>query len=130
LGDIWVLICTDLMARGVDFKGVQMVINYDLPQSAVAYIHRIGRTGRAGKKGTAVTFFTEEDMPRLRPIANVVKISGCAVPDWMMSIKQMNTTERRNLRRSAPKRNDIDHDTESSKFKKKRKEKKQRTLDN
>ena len=75
VGDIWVLICTDLMARGVDFKGVQMVINYDLPQSAVAYIHRIGRTGRAGKRGTAVTFFTEEDMPKLRPIANVIKVS-------------------------------------------------------
>lgn len=44
-------------------------------QSAVAYIHRIGRTGRAGKRGTAVTFFTEEDMPRLRPIANVIKVS-------------------------------------------------------
>ena len=43
-------------------------------QSAVAYIHRIGRTGRAGKRGTAVTFFTEEDMPRLRPIANVIKV--------------------------------------------------------
>ena len=38
------LICTDLMARGVDFKGVQMVVNYDLPQSAVSYIHRIGNT--------------------------------------------------------------------------------------
>lgn len=45
LGEIWILICTDLMARGVDFKGVNMVINYDLPQSAVSYIHRIGRTG-------------------------------------------------------------------------------------
>jgi ATP-dependent RNA helicase DDX52/ROK1 len=40
-----VLICTDLMARGIDFKGVNMVINYDMPQSAVAYVHRIGRTG-------------------------------------------------------------------------------------
>ena len=44
-GEIWVLICTDLMARGIDFKGVQMVINYDLPQTAVAYIHRIGKRG-------------------------------------------------------------------------------------
>jgi ATP-dependent RNA helicase DDX52/ROK1 len=58
IGDIWVLICTDLIARGVDFKGVKMVINFDLPQSAVAYIHRIGRTGRAGNRGTAITLFT------------------------------------------------------------------------
>lgn len=89
VGEIWVLICTDLMARGIDFKGVQMVINYDLPQSAVSYIHRIGRTGRAGKKGTAITLFTEADMQRIRPIANVVKLSGCPVPDWMLTIKQV-----------------------------------------
>lgn len=78
-GEIWVLICTDLMARGIDFKGVNMVINYDLPQSAVSYIHRIGRTGRAGRRGLAVTFFTEADMEALRSIANVVKLSGCEV---------------------------------------------------
>lgn len=41
-GKIWVLICTALLARGIDFKGVNMVINYDLPTSAVEYIHRIG----------------------------------------------------------------------------------------
>lgn len=39
-GDIWVLICTDLMARGIDFKGVNLVVNYDFPQSVVSYIHR------------------------------------------------------------------------------------------
>ncbi|KAJ1383254.1 P-loop containing nucleoside triphosphate hydrolase protein, partial [Ochromonadaceae sp. CCMP2298] len=60
-GQIWVLICTDLLSRGLDFKGVRMVINYDLPQSAVSYIHRIGRTGRAGRAGRAVTLFTEAD---------------------------------------------------------------------
>jgi ATP-dependent RNA helicase DDX52/ROK1 len=81
-GEIWVLICTDLMARGIDFQGVQMVINYDLPNTAVSYIHRIGRTGRAGRTGEAVTFFTEHDIPILRPIANVVKLSGCPVPDY------------------------------------------------
>lgn len=47
IGEIWVLICTDLMARGIDFKGVQMVINYDLPLTPVSYIHRIGRTGKS-----------------------------------------------------------------------------------
>jgi ATP-dependent RNA helicase DDX52/ROK1 len=88
-GDIWFLICTDLMARGIDFKGVNMVINYDLPTTAVAYIHRIGRTGRAGKRGEAVTLFTEADMPNIRSIANVMKLSGCHVPDWMLQIKQV-----------------------------------------
>lgn len=106
-GDIWVLLCTDLMARGVDFKGVQMVINYDLPQSSVAYIHRIGRTGRAGLKGKAVSFFTEADVPRLRSIANVMRLSGCDVPDWMLTIKPLSTKEKRSLRRKAPDRRDI-----------------------
>lgn len=87
-GEVWVLICTDLMSRGMDFKAVNMVINYDFPQSAVSYIHRIGRTGRNGRKGKAVTFFTEDDMVYLRTIANVMKISGCEVPDWMLSLKK------------------------------------------
>uniref|UniRef100_A0A673IMC5 ATP-dependent RNA helicase n=1 Tax=Sinocyclocheilus rhinocerous TaxID=307959 RepID=A0A673IMC5_9TELE len=65
-GKIWVLICTALLARGIDFKGINLVINYDFPTTAVEYIHRIGRTGRAGNKGKAITFFTEDDKPLLR----------------------------------------------------------------
>lgn len=75
-GEIWVLITTDLLARGVDFRGVNGVVNYDIPTSAVAYIHRVGRTGRGGREGgVAVTLYTEEDLPFLRPIANVVAMS-------------------------------------------------------
>ena len=87
-GQVWTLICTDLMGRGIDFKGVNCVINYDLPTSAVSYIHRIGRTGRAGRAGRAVTFFTLDDVEHLRSIANVVKLSGCDVPDWMLRLKK------------------------------------------
>jgi ATP-dependent RNA helicase DDX52/ROK1 len=87
VGEVWVLICTDLLARGIDIYGVNMVINYDLPQSAISYIHRIGRTGRGGRQGKAITYFTEHDIPYLRSIANVVKLSGCEVPDWMLAIK-------------------------------------------
>jgi len=75
LGKIWVLVCTDLMARGIDFKNVNTVVNYDFPQSIVSYIHRIGRTGRAGKEGKAFTFFTESDAEFLRNIANLLKKS-------------------------------------------------------
>lgn len=89
VGNIWILICTDLMARGIDFKAVKMVINYDLPQSAVSYIHRIGRTGRGGKEGEAITFFTEDDINKMRSIVNVMKLSGCEVPSWLLQVKQV-----------------------------------------
>jgi len=86
-GGIWVLICTELMGRGIDFKGVNLVINYDFPPSAVSYIHRIGRTGRAGREGQAITYYTEADKPMLRCIANVMQNSGCEVPDFILAIK-------------------------------------------
>lgn len=69
-GETWVLICTDLVARGVDFKAVNLVINYDLPASGVTYVHRIGRTGRAGRKGESITFFTEDDFDQLRSVSH------------------------------------------------------------
>ncbi|CAD7929022.1 unnamed protein product [Amoebophrya sp. A120] len=87
-GKTWVLICTDLMSRGVDLKHVEMVVNYDLPLKQSTYIHRIGRTGRAGKQGKSVTFFTEDDFPFLRPIVNVVRNSGFAVAEWMLQLKK------------------------------------------
>merc|ERR1711939_78168 len=86
-GKIWVLICTDLMARGVDFKGVELVINYDMPQTAATYIHRIGRTGRAGRKGRALTFFSLDDFDHLKTIVNVMVASGCKVPEFLAKMK-------------------------------------------
>jgi len=106
-GAIWVLICTDLMARGIDFKGVNLVVNYDFPQSTVSYIHRIGRTGRAGRTGEAVTFFSNEDVGFLRSIANVMKQSGCDVPDWMTSLHRPSKNKRKQFAKSAPERKDI-----------------------
>ena len=46
-GNFWILITTDLVARGIDFKNVNLVVNYDFPNSILTYIHRVGRTGRA-----------------------------------------------------------------------------------
>ncbi|XP_020707702.1 probable ATP-dependent RNA helicase DDX52 isoform X2 [Athalia rosae] len=106
-GNIWVLICTELMGRGIDFKGVNLVINYDFPPSAISYIHRIGRTGRAGLKGKAITFFTQEDTVNLRSIAAVMRASGCDVPDYMLSMKKHNKREKRELQRRAPPRDRI-----------------------
>lgn len=76
LGGIWVLITTDVLARGVDFAGVNGVVNYDVPSSAAVYVHRAGRTGRAGREGgVAVTFYTKEDIPFVKSVANVIAVS-------------------------------------------------------
>jgi ATP-dependent RNA helicase DDX52/ROK1 len=75
-GEIWVLITTDVLARGVDFAGVNGVVNYDVPGSAAAYVHRAGRTGRAGREGgVAVTFYTKDDIPFVKSVANVIAAS-------------------------------------------------------
>ncbi|EEH16025.1 hypothetical protein PABG_06112 [Paracoccidioides brasiliensis Pb03] len=75
-GEIWILITTDLLSRGVDFRGINGVVNYDIPNSSAAYIHRVGRTGRAGREGgVAVTFYTKEDIPYVKNIANVIAAS-------------------------------------------------------
>jgi superfamily II DNA/RNA helicase len=60
-GKIRVLLCTDVAARGIDISGLAAVVNYDLPRSTSDFVHRIGRTGRAGKEGMAVTFVTPAD---------------------------------------------------------------------
>ncbi|XP_068701080.1 probable ATP-dependent RNA helicase DDX52 isoform X1 [Montipora foliosa] len=106
-GKIWVLIATELMGRGIDFKGVNLVLNYDFPTSAVAYIHRIGRTGRAGRPGRAITFYTEDDAANLRSIANVMKSSGCEIPDWMLKLKKPSRKARKRLSRNPPSRSTI-----------------------
>ncbi|KAL1545862.1 DEAD-box ATP-dependent RNA helicase 57 [Salvia divinorum] len=85
-GKTWVLVATDVIARGMDFKGVNCVINYDFPESMAAYVHRIGRSGRAGRSGEAITLYTEADVPYLRNIANVMAASGCEVPAWIMAL--------------------------------------------
>lgn len=75
-GEVWILITTDLLSRGVDFRGVNGVVNYDIPNTAAAYVHRVGRTGRQQREGgIAVTFYTKEDIPYVKNIANVISNS-------------------------------------------------------
>lgn len=99
-GDIWVLITTDVLARGVDFKGVNLVINYDVPQSAQLYVHRIGRTGRNNKIGRAVTFFTKEDSILVKPVINVMKQSGCheGYSAWMENMSKLSGIEKHKMK--------------------------------
>lgn len=73
-GKIDVLVATDVAARGLDVRDVTHVINYDSPDDAEAYVHRIGRTGRAGATGVAVTFVTWEDAPRWKLVAKTLDL--------------------------------------------------------
>jgi ATP-dependent RNA helicase RhlE len=71
--EITVLVCTDVAARGLDIKNVNLVINFDLPQEAANYVHRIGRTGRAGEEGQAISFCAFEDCEYLDPIYDLIE---------------------------------------------------------
>ncbi|KAF2148332.1 P-loop containing nucleoside triphosphate hydrolase protein [Myriangium duriaei CBS 260.36] len=101
-GEIWVLITTDILARGVDFKGVNGVVNYDIPTSAASYVHRVGRTGRAGREGgVAVTLFTKEDIKWVKIIANVAgtSSSGSGVEKWLLdSLPDVSKQDRKKLK--------------------------------
>ncbi|MEI7667838.1 MAG: DEAD/DEAH box helicase [Erysipelotrichaceae bacterium] len=68
------LICTDVAARGIDIDHLDMVINYDIPQELEYYVHRIGRTGRAGKEGVSVTLVTPRQKDYLRQIERITKV--------------------------------------------------------
>jgi superfamily II DNA/RNA helicase len=76
-GKVNILVASDVAARGLDIKGVSHVFNFDTPWHPDDYIHRIGRTGRAGAKGKALTFVTPEDS---EAIANVEKLTGISIP--------------------------------------------------
>lgn len=72
-GRVEVLVATDVAARGLDISGVTHVYNFDIPQDPESYVHRIGRTGRAGKQGEAISFVTPREVQHLRLIEKVTK---------------------------------------------------------
>ncbi|KAI3319709.1 P-loop containing nucleoside triphosphate hydrolase protein [Xylariaceae sp. AK1471] len=106
-GEIWALVTTDILMRGLDFRGVSGVVNYDVPTSAAAYVHRVGRTGRAGEKGIACTFYTNDDVAYLKSIANVIsqsekqagKTGDEGVPKWLLdSLPRVSKEEKKKLK--------------------------------
>ena len=90
-GNIEILIATDVAARGIDVPNVEVVVNYDVPQNPEYYVHRIGRTGRAGNMGYAFTFVAGKEIYSLRTIKKVTKskIKQRKIPSYkeMESIK-------------------------------------------
>jgi len=97
-GSIDVLVATDVAARGLDVSGVTHVFNFDLPQDPESYVHRIGRTGRAGKEGVAITFVTPRETDHLHLIERITRhrIAKRPLPSMAEAVegKQRATAER------------------------------------
>ena len=74
------MIATDVAQRGLDIKNVYCVVNYDLPNTGEDYVHRIGRTGRAGSRGLSVSFFTERDSRIAKSVIRVLEEAGQEIP--------------------------------------------------
>jgi len=89
-GEVRILVATDLAARGIDVKGIDLVVNYDLPNEPETYVHRIGRTARAGAEGKALSFCSREERPYLRSIERLTQlpIEVRAIPE---GLEQLNT---------------------------------------
>ena len=79
-----IMIATDVAARGLDIKGVTHVVNYDMARDVESYVHRIGRTGRAGEVGEAITFWNSDyDKPCTAALVKIARDAGQEVPDWL-----------------------------------------------
>ena len=78
-GKFHALIATDIAARGIDIEGIGHVVNYEVPHSVDAYVHRVGRTGRAEAVGTALTLVAPEELPALRVIEKSLNVTFAVV---------------------------------------------------
>merc|ERR1711934_933929 len=79
-----VMLATDVCARGLDIDGVSYVVNFDMARDVESYVHRIGRTGRAGKSGVSITFFNEDfDMECAPALAKIAREAGQEVPEFL-----------------------------------------------
>jgi ATP-dependent RNA helicase RhlE len=96
-GRVRVLVATDIAARGLDIAHLPLVVNFDLPLIAEDYVHRIGRTGRAGQQGRAVSLMSASETGLLRQIQRVV-----AAPLERIAVPGIAETETRRVTESAP----------------------------
>jgi ATP-dependent RNA helicase RhlE len=106
-GEINILVATDVAARGIDIPGVAYVINYDLPEVPDNYVHRIGRTARAGREGEAIAFCSGEEVELLRQIQKLMKadipVASGTMPEYIETKKpaQRQNSRRRNFKPKA-----------------------------
>lgn len=94
-GDVSILIATDVAARGLDISGIDLVINYDIPEEQEAYVHRIGRTARAGRSGAAFTFVVGRELSRLQ---DIMQYTGVSIePRRLPSLQEVEESRRNQL---------------------------------
>ncbi len=130
-GKIDILVATDIVSRGIDIDDIQLVINFDVPRDEEDYVHRIGRTARAGRGGEAITFVSEKDQPLFRDIERFLgkEIKKCPIPEELGEAptysgkNEKKGKRRRNYRGNGKKRNGNDKSRYNEQKKRNRKKK-------
>jgi len=91
-GKMKIMVATDVASRGIDVQDVTFVVNYDFPGNVEEYVHRIGRTGRAGQTGTAISFFTRDNQTSAKELIEILKKTpGTEIPTELVRIAQDNS---------------------------------------
>jgi ATP-dependent RNA helicase DDX3X len=92
-GEVRIMVATDVAARGLDIEKIALVINYDMPDAVDTYVHWVGRSGRIGNRGAAITFCSTddngqslEDVDLLKKLHGIVRDAKSEVPDWLEQI--------------------------------------------
>ena len=109
------LIATDIAARGIDVPGVKLVVNFDLPESPESYVHRIGRTARAGASGDAISFCSSSELKYLRAIEKLIKSNIPAFKSDGTPFKSTNLRESKSSEKNNAKVNNSSKQSKDSK---------------
>ena len=112
-----ILIATDVAARGIDVSDIKYVINYEFPRNVEDYVHRIGRTGRAGKTGTSYAFFSESNYKLAKPLIKILKEAQQEIPDELMEMANPLSKGKQQNNRSSYGRRSIEYDRDEQRYK-------------
>jgi superfamily II DNA/RNA helicase len=100
-GQLRILVTTDVLSRGIDIKDIQLIINYSVPGDAEDYVHRVGRTARADKKGIAITLVVPEEMSKFNQIERFLNVSldKQTIPDNLLKMPEWKVTQHKSKKK-------------------------------